>query len=395
MVGGTPDFLNLTCMFAPMAMSIPFLKTSLAGTEHIYIQKVLADGAAFFSKEFVAKCEQWFADKHGLPNFFLTKSCTHSLELAAVLLGIKPGDEVILPSYAFVSCGNAFALLGATCVFIDVHPVTMNIDETKIEAAITSKTKAILTLNYASVCCNYEAIRKIADKHGLYIIEDNAHGILAKQGERFTGTFGDISTFSFDHMKNISCGQGGGIAINNPALLEGFFVPYEFGTNRRKFFNKEADRYEWKGIGSNFQLSELNAAMLFAQLEHAEKINGRFVELWNLYHSALAPLEAKGKFGLPNPPQNMKHNGHCFFIKTRSRDERAALITFLQQKGITAQFHYTPLHSSDFGKTAGRFAGTDHHTTTESHKLLRLPLFYGLKDEEVDFVINSIREFYS
>lgn len=381
-------------MFAAKVMRIPFLKTSLSGTEQAYVQQVLADGGSFFSKQFVAKCENWLAGKHRLPNFFLTKSCTDSLELAALMLGIKPGDEVILPSYAFVSCGNAFTLLGATCVFVDIHPVSMNMDETKIEAAITSKTKAILTLNYASVCCNYEAIRKIADKHKLHIIEDNAHGILAKQGERFAGSFGDISTFSFDHMKNISCGQGGGIAINNPALLEGFFVPYEFGTNRRKFFNKEADRYEWKGVGSNFQLSELNAAMLWAQLEHAEKINARFLALWNQYHTALAPLEAEGKISLPHPPADSTHNGHCFFIKTANAPERIALITALQQKGINAQFHYTPLHSSAFGKTAGRFAGADNHTTTESHKLLRLPLFYSLKEEEVDFVVNSIKEFY-
>ncbi len=386
---------NLLFSHAAQKMNIPFFRTAVVGTEAQHIQNVLQSVHPFFEKHYNQLCENWFLQNHGLTNFFLTKSCTHSLELAAFLAGIKPGDEVILPSYAFVSCGNAFAQLGAVCVFVDVHPQTMNIDETKIEAAITPKTKAILTLNYASVCCNYAGIKEIAKKHGLLIIEDNAHGILAKQNDQFAGTFGDIATFSFDHMKNISCGQGGGIAINNASLLENFYVPYEFGTNRRKFFNKESDRYEWKGIGSNYQLSELNAAALYAQLEQAEKINTDIVTRWLQYKSSLERLGQEEKITLPNPPSNNIHNGHCFFVKTQNQTIRTMLIRHLHGMGINAQFHYTPLHSSAFGKTTGRFSGNDVYTTTESQNLLRLPLYYGITSDEVSYVVNAVEAFYT
>lgn len=374
-------------------MKIPFFKTAITGEEQKYISQTLADGKFFAERPFVAKCETWFAENHGLSNFFLTKSCTHSLELAALALDIKTGDEVIMPSFAFVACANAFALRGANCIFIDIHPDGMILDESKIEAAITNKTKAILTLNYAGVACNYEAIKRIADKHQLYIIEDNAHGVGAKQGDKFLGTFGDISTFSFDHLKNISCGQGGGIALNNENLLENFFVHYEFGTNRRNFFKGKADRYEWKNLGSNFPLSELNAAMLYSQLENSQKINGRFVELWNLYKDALADLQTQGKITLPSPATDSFHNAHCFFIKTEDEQERNALVKFLTTKEISAQFHYTPLHSSEFGLKAGRFSGGDFFTTSESKRLLRLPLYYNMSNEELETVVAALLSF--
>lgn len=375
-------------------MKIPFFKTAITGEEQKYVSQTLMDGSSFAEKPFVAKCETWFAENHGLQNFFLTKSCTASLELAALALGIKAGDEIIMPSFAFVACANAFALRGAVCVFVDIHADSMDMDETKISAAITEKTKAILTLNYSGVACNYEAIKKIADKHHLYIIEDNAHGTGAKQGDKFLGTFGDVSTFSFDHLKNISCGQGGGIAINNEKLLENFFVHYEFGTNRRNFFKGKADRYEWKNLGSNFPLSELNAAMLFSQLENSKKINGRFVELWNTYREKLSPLQKQNKITLPNPSPDSLHNAHCFFIKTKTEEERNALVKFLQTKEISAQFHYTPLHTSEFGMQAGRFSGEDIFTSTESKRLLRLPLYYNMQNEELDEVVNGVLSFY-
>jgi dTDP-4-amino-4,6-dideoxygalactose transaminase len=375
-------------------MKVPFFKTTITGEEIKYVQEVFKGNDSFAEKNFIAKCESWFSANHGLKNFFLTKSCSDSLELAALALGIKEGDEVILPSYAFVSCGSAFALRGATCVFVDIHPDTMNIDETKIEAAVTPKTKAIVTLNYSSVGCNYEVITTIARKHNLYVVEDNAHGILAEYKGKHLGTFGDISTFSFDHLKNVSCGQGGGIAINNESLLENFFIHYEFGTNRRSFFLGNANRYEWKNLGSNYPLSELNAAMLFAQLEDGEKINARFVSLWNLYFARLGELEKQGKIELPHIPSESKHNAHCFYIKTKTAEIRTELIKFLHSKEINAQFHYTPLHSSEFGKTAGRFSGEDNFTSRESNRLLRLPLFYSMPESDLYHVADALHEFY-
>jgi dTDP-4-amino-4,6-dideoxygalactose transaminase len=372
---------------------IPFFRATLTGNEGTYINRVLENANAFAAKEFTQKCEQWFKEHHGIPHFFLTKSCTASLELAALVLDIQPGDEVIMPSFAFVSCANAFALRGAVCVFVDVSP-NMNLDEKKVEAAITRKTKAIVTVNYAAVACNYAVLKEIAQRHNLFIVEDNAHGTGAKHNNDFLGTFGDIATFSFDHLKNITCGQGGGIALNNKSLLERFYVAYEFGTNRRSFFNHQADRYEWKSLGSNFPLSELNAAMLLAQLEECHTINARFVQLWNEYFEALAPLAEKEKFVLPQMTSENRHNGHCFYLKTRTAAERNELITFLQNKHINAQFHYTTLHGSTFGKIVGRFIGNDDFTTHHSATLVRLPLFYSMKNEEVATVVSAITDFY-
>ena len=378
-------------------MKVPFFKTTVTGDELKFVQQVLSAGSSdvFAEKKFAAKCEHWFAEHQGLKNFYLTKSCTDSLELAAIVLDIKPGDEIILPSYAFVSCANAFVLRGATCVFVDIHPGSMNLDETKLEEAITAHTKAIVTLNYASIACNYEVIQGIAKKYGLYIVEDNAHGIGAKCAGNFLGTFGDISTFSFDHLKNISCGQGGGIVINNIALLEKFFVHYEFGTNRRSFMSGEGERYEWKNIGSNYSISELNAAMLYAQLESIEKINTRFLQLWNSYNTQLKDIERSNLIVLPKPTQTAANNGHCFFIKVKNGEEKKRLVKKMLENNITAQFHYTPLHSSKFGKLNGRFAGEDRHTTKESDRLLRLPLFYAMQNAELDLVTTTIKQFYN
>lgn len=373
-------------------MSIPFFKTTVTGTEAQYLTQLLANPDAIAKKEYIAKCERWFAENHGLPNFFLTKSCTDSLELAALTLNMQPGDEVIMPSFAFVSCANAFALRGATCVFVDVHPDTMNLDEAKLEAAITNKTKAIVTVNYAGVGCNYEAIDAIARKYYLWVVEDNAHGIGAKQNGRFLGTFGDISTFSFDHLKNVTCIQGGGIAINNPALLERFYTAYEFGTNRRNFFAGKADRYEWKSLGSNFPLSELSAAMLYAQLEEVETINGKFRKLWNLYAEGLKDLVVRNRIDIPVLPAGAHHSAHCFYIKYGPVSSRNALMDYLDAKGICAQFHYTPLHQSEFGKTAGRFVGLDAQTDL-SRELLRLPLYYDMAEGEVATVVSAIEDF--
>lgn len=378
---------------APMPM-IPFFRTTLTGNESKYVNHVLQDADVLARKEFTNKCENWFRENHGLKNFFLTKSCTASLELAAIVLNIQPGDEVIMPSFAFVSCANAFALRGAVCVFVDVHPETMNIDEAGIERAITPKTKAIVTVNYASIACNYEAIKEIALRHGLYVVEDNAHGIGAKQGNQFLGTYGDISTFSFDHLKNITCIQGGGIAINNEELLEKFYVAYEFGTNRRSFFNGNADRYEWKGLGSNFPLAELNAAMLFSQLEETKAINEGFVTLWNNYYAVLQEMEQQGKIQLPKTPTGARYNGHCFYIKTRTPEERTDLLAYFNENGVAAQFHYTDLFNSEFGRKQGRYCGKGEYTVVGSRRLLRLPLYYAMPQSYLYQVVRVLRSFY-
>jgi dTDP-4-amino-4,6-dideoxygalactose transaminase len=376
-----------------MAM-IPFFRTTLTGNEGKYVTYALQNADVLASREFTVKCEKWFNEHHTIKNFFLTKSCTDSLELAALVLNIQPGDEVIMPSFAFVSCANAFALRGATCVFVDIHPQTMNIREDEIEKAITAKTKAIVTVNYASVACNYEAIKSVAAKHGLYVVEDNAHGIGAKQGGRFLGTFGDISTFSFDHLKNVTCIQGGGIAINNEALLERFYVAYEFGTNRRAFFKGNADRYEWKCLGSNFPLAELNAAMLYAQLEEIASINSSFTSSWGNYYERLMPLQNDKKIRLPEILSGAEHNGHCFYIKASNPEERSNLMLYLQRNGVAAQFHYTPLHTSAFGSKTAR---TLHQQqgTFETTCLLRLPLYYGLSETDLQKVTELIYKFYN
>jgi dTDP-4-amino-4,6-dideoxygalactose transaminase len=378
-----------------IAMKIPFFRNTITGNELSNITQVINESGAFSTKKFALKCEQWFTQNHGVKNMFLTKSCTASLELAVMVIDIKPGDEVIMPSFAFVSCANAVALRGGTCVFVDIHPENLTLDETKIEVAITPKTKAILTLNYAGSACAYERITEIAKKHKLFIIEDNAHGIGARYRGQYLGTFGDISTFSFDHMKNIGCGQGGGIAINNDKLLDKFFVSYEYGTNRRAFFRGETEKYEWQGIGSNYILPELNAAMLYTQLEQLEIVNGSFRNQWNLYRELLDRLKQDGIIELPTPLSGIEHNAHCFYIKTRNLMERNELIKHLEQSQIYAQSHFTALHTSHFGKTAGRFVGPDNFTTNDSERLLRLPLYYGISDEDVKRVSDQIYRFYN
>lgn len=377
-----------------MKPTIPFFKTTITGNEQKFVQDYLQSSDNASQKKYTALCLDWFKTSYGLEEFYLTKSCTHALELAALVANIQPGDEVIMPSFAFVSCANAFVLRGAICVFVDIRAEGMMMDESKIEAAITPKTKAILTLNYAGVAQDYSAIKAIAQKHNLLVIEDNAHGLLAKQNGQLLGTFGDISTFSFDHLKNITCGQGGGIAINNSALLERFYLAYEFGTNRRSFFNHQANRYEWKAIGSNFPLSELNAAMLYGQLTKGNDINAAFVRGWNQYFSSLKPLQEQGLIQLPQLKTTDEHSGHCFYIKVKDKEMRKALIDFLGEQNIIAQFHYVPLHSSAFGEKVGRFLGEDKFTTMESTRLVRLPLFYTITPQEIEEVVQKIIDFY-
>ena len=376
-------------------MKVPFFKTTIIGDEQKYVTDVLSRSGSFFEKSYIQKCEQWVSYQWGIQHFFLTKSCTQSLELAALILDIKAGDEVIMPSFAFVSCANAFALRGATCVFVDIHPDTMNIDESKIEEAITHRTKAILTLNYGGVSCDYHAIKAIAKKNNLYIVEDNAHGAGAKYGDEFLGSFGHISTFSFDHLKSINCGQGGGIAINDASLLDKFYIHYEFGTNRRSFMMGKNDRYEWHDLGSNYPLSELNAAMLYTQLEHSHLINQSLMRAWNYYYTALSSLAADRKIVIPKVRPENKHCGYNFYITAEDVNQRNSLMKFLSEKQINAQFHYSPIHKTNFVKLHGRFSGSDQNTIRESNRLLRLPLYYAITNEELEYVVEMIKEYYA
>lgn len=374
-------------------MIVPFHTPTLLDEQDKYIRSILANPSIFKDRVYSAKCIEWL-HKISKSGAYLTKSCTQSLELAAQLLNFQAGDEVILPSYGFVSTANAFASQGAKCRFIDIRPDNMNIDENLIEQAITEKTKAIITINYAGVGCNYDVITPVAKKHNLIVIEDNAHGILAKYKGEYLGSFGDISTNSFDHLKNISCGEGGAILFNNKAFEEQIKIRYEFGTNKLDFIAGKVASYEWKGFGSNYYLSDLLSAFLLVQLENAHLIIERFRTRWNQYRRLLSPLADANLIRMPSIGADFEHNAHLFYIFTKSKQERTQLIEFLNTKGVAATFHYTPLHSSEFGKKNGIFIGDDVYTTRLSETLLRLPLFYALREEEAAYVARNIFDFY-
>ena len=352
-------------------------------------QKICGDGA------FTKKDNAWLENKTGTAKALLTTSCTHALELAALLADIKPGDEVILPSYTFVSTADAFALRGATCVFVDIRPDTMNIDEKLIEAAITPKTKAIAPVHYAGVACEMDTIMDIAKRHNLIVIEDAAQGIMSTYKGKALGTIGDFGALSFHETKNYSMGEGGAILISNPDKIEAAEIFREKGTDRSKFFRGQVDKYTWQNFGSSYLPSELNAAYLYAQLELADEINEARLHVWNKYNEGFKDLAASGRIELPFIPEGCVHNAHMFYIKAADIKERSELISFLKANDIMSVFHYVPLHSAPAGKKFGRFSGEDKYTTRESERLTRLPLYYGLKDEQVDYIIEKVKEFYN
>ncbi len=374
-------------------MKIPFHTPTLLDEQDKYIQSILSNPSIFKDRVYSAKCIEWLK-MISKSDVFLTKSCTQSLELAAQLINFEQGDEVILPSYGFVSTANAFASQGARCKFIDIRPDNMNIDETLIEPAITEKTKAIITINYSGVGCNYDVITAVAKKHNLIVIEDNAHGILAKYKGQYLGSFGDISMNSFDHLKNITCGEGGAILFNNEKFEEQLKIRYEFGTNKLDFIAGKVSSYEWKGFGSNYYLSDLLSAFLLVQLENAPLIIDRFKTRWNQYRALLSRLADENLIRMPSIGEDYEHNAHLFYIFTKNKQERTQLIDFLKTRGIATTFHYTPLHSSEFGRKNGTFFGEDRNTTRLSETLLRLPLFYALKEEEANYVAQCIYDFY-
>ncbi len=342
-----------------------------------------------------SKIEAWFGALY--PNGFTktTKSCTQALELTALLLDIKPGDEVIMPSFTHVSTANPFVLRGGIPVFIDINPETMNIDETLIEEGISDKTKAIVVMHYGGVGCEMDTIMGIAQKHNIAVIEDNAQGISATYKDAALGSFGDISCVSFDHQKNVTCEQGGAITINDDSLTDRLETIYYLGTNKSAFLRSEVEHYEWTDVGSNYQLSELNSAFLYAQLEDADSINAQRLRNWNLYHNSLLELSNKEHIVLPSIPQHCAHNGHIFHIRSVNSEERNKLIAYLADQGIAATSHFQPLHSSKLGHEIGRFSGADNFTSEESGKILRLPLYYNITSSDITFVAERITAFFS
>ena len=350
--------------------------------------KICGDGP------FTKKCSGWMENKFNVKKVLLTTSCTHATEMTAILTDIKEGDEVIAPSFTFVSTVNPFALRGAKIVFIDINPKTMNIDENLIEDAITEKTKAILPVHYAGVACNMDKIMEIAKKHNLIVIEDAAQGVMSEYKGKPLGTIGEYGCFSFHETKNYSMGEGGALLINNKENIEKAEIIREKGTNRSRFFRGQVDKYTWVDKGSSYLPSELNAAYLYAQLEKADIIYNDRMNTWNKYKELLQELENKNLIELQYIPEDCKHNAHMFYIKCKDLDERTNLINFLKENNINAVFHYIPLHSAEAGIKFGRFHGEDKYTTIESERLLRLPLYYGLKEEDVKYVASKTKEFY-
>lgn len=373
---------------------IPFNKPPCLGKEIEYITQAISNGKFSGDGPFTKKCSNWFESVLKCQKALLTTSCTHALEMAAILVDVKEGDEIIMPSYTFVSTANAFVLRGAKIVFVDIRPDTMNIDETKIESAITEKTKAIVPVHYAGVACEMDVIMDIASKHNLYVIEDAAQGVMSKYKGKHLGTIGHIGAYSFHETKNYSCGEGGAIIINDEKFIERAEVIREKGTNRSKFWRGEIDKYTWVDIGSSYLPSELNAAFLYAQLENAELINEDRLRSWNHYNELLKPLQEKGLIELPVVPDGCEHNAHMFFIKCRDVEERQSLVEYLKNEDIYSVFHYIPLHSSPAGKQFGRFFGEDRYTTVESERLLRLPMWYGLNIDDIDKICRSIIGFF-
>lgn len=373
---------------------IPFNQPCYTGSEIKYIEEVLQKIKFSGDGEFTKKCHRWFEDNFKCVKALLTTSCTHALEMAAILADIQPGDEVILPSYTFVSTANAFALRRANLVFVDIRPDTMNIDENLIEDAITSRTKAICVVHYAGVSCEMDKIMSIADKHSLIVIEDAAQGVMSKYKDKNLGTIGHMGCYSFHETKNYTCGEGGALIINDKSFIERAEIIREKGTNRTKFFRGEVDKYSWVDIGSSYLPSEFNAAYLFGQLEKADEINNNRMDSWNYYYENLAPLKEKGVITLPYIPENCLHNAHMFYIKAADLDQRSELIEHLKQNGVYSVFHYVPLHSSEAGIQYGRFNGEDRYTTKDSERLLRLPMYYGLKREDIQHICRSIYSFF-
>ena len=373
---------------------IPFNKPPYVGTEPEYMMKAISNRKICGDGEFTKKCNTWIEEKTGTSKALLTTSCTQALEMAALLTDIEPGDEVIMPSFTFVSTANAFVMRGARIVFVDIRPDTQNIDEKLIENAITDKTKAIVPVHYAGVGCEMDTILEIGRKHGIRVVEDAAQGVMSTYKGRGLGSLGDFGCYSFHETKNYSMGEGGAILIRNEADIERAEIVREKGTDRSRYLRGQVDKYTWVDCGSSYLPSDINAAYLWAQLEEADKINQNRLASWNMYYERLKPLEEKGILQLPYIPAECEHNAHMFYIKTGSLEERTALTAYLKDAGVGSAFHYVPLHSAPAGERFGVMAGEDRYTTNTYERLLRLPMYYGLTEEEIEKACNRIMEFY-
>lgn len=374
---------------------IPFNVPPYVGTEKKYVEEAIDSHKICGDGVFTKKCNSWMETRFKARKVLLTTSGSTALDMAALLCNIKPGDEVILPSYTFSSTANSFVLAGATLVFVDIRPDTMNIDETKIEAAITEKTKVICPVHYAGVACEMDTIMEIAKKHNLMVVEDAAQGVMSTYKGKALGTIGDFGCFSFHETKNYSMGEGGAIVINNEAYIEKAEILREKGTNRAKFFRGQVDKYTWVDFGDSFLPSEINAAYLWAQLEQADAINQNRLDTWNTYYNELKPLADKGIIELPTIPNGCVHNAHMFYIKCKSLEERSKFLSKMRELDIGCVFHYVPLHSAPAGEKFGRFNGVDEHTTSDSDRLVRLPMYYGLTVEDKKTIVDAIVEYFN
>lgn len=375
-------------------MKVPFNVATVVGTEQQYIADAISNRKLCGDNYYTKSCNKLIESKFKAQKSLLTTSCTHALELAAILCNIKDGDEVIMPSYTFVSTANAFVLRGAKIVFVDIRPDTQNIDENLIEQAITEKTKVIVPVHYAGISCEMDTINDIAERYNLYVVEDAAQGVNSFYKGQALGTIGDFGCYSFHETKNYTMGEGGALLIRSPKNNLRSEIVREKGTNRIEFMLGLVDKYTWVSEGSSYLPSELNAAYLYAQMLELDNINNLRIERWNQYYSLLKDLQNKEKIQLPYVPDNCQHNAHMFYIKTRNIKERIQLSEFLKEKEITAPFHYVPLHSSVQGKKCSRFCGEDKFTTDTSERLLRLPMFKDLTSEQVDYVCEQIYAFY-
>lgn len=374
--------------------TIPFNNPLITGREVEYVQAALNSKQIAGDGTFTKQCQAWLKQEIGCRAALLTHSCTAALEMAALLADVQPGDEVILPSYTFVSTANAFVLRGAIPVFVDIRPDTLNLDETKVEAAITDKTKVIVPVHYAGISCEMDTLRTIADDHNLLIIEDAAQGITSTYKGQPVGNLGHLAAFSFHETKNLVCGEGGALTINDARLSERAEIIREKGTNRSKFFRGEVDKYTWVDVGSSFLPSDILAAVLLAQLEQSDAIMYQRIAIWNLYHQAFAELEQQGKVRRPIVPAECQHNAHLYYLLVEDLEVRAELLAYLKQKGIKSTFHYVPLHSSPAGMKYGRTSGELTFTDNLSDRLARLPLGAAMTLTEAKQVIEAVLDFF-
>lgn len=374
---------------------IPFNKPANTGNEEQYVVEAINSDKLSGDGNFTKKCQRWFEKTLPCHKALLTPSCTQALEMAAILIDIKEGDEVIMPSYTFVSTANAFALRGAKIIFVDIRPDTMNINETLIESAISKKTKAIVPVHYAGISCEMDTIMKIAEKHNLFVIEDAAQGMMNTYKGKALGTIGHMGTYSFHETKNYtSGGEGGVLLLNDKNLIDRAEIIREKGTNRNKFFRGLVDKYSWVDIGSSYLPSELQSAYLWGQLEKSDKINDKRMSIWDKYYNNLKALETSGHVQLPSTPENCTNNGHIFYLKLKDLHQRTQFIDHLKSNNILPTFHYVPLHSSEAGIKLGFFYGEDKFTSKESERLVRLPIFYNITDAEISKIITTVIDFF-